>query len=181
MGRFGGEPGFNGHTELTRGGISEPIGVIKVLTMQEGDTLLMTSPCGGGFGPPRLRDPSLVFRDVQDELLAIEQASEVYGVSISNGEIDDERTSILRSTMERASDQGVFAPGAEQRRYEAIWSVEASIALSVSVMRVPLGVRRIVLDRSRGDLSAGDQPIDAASARRVVEDHAKRLQKADIR
>jgi N-methylhydantoinase B len=179
-GAFGGKPGHNGHMTMTRDSVSEPIGKITVLTMHVGDVLCMFSPCGGGFGDPFEREPKLVLRDVLDEMLTVNQAKDLYGVAITDGRVDIERTDLLRATMPAASPDWHFAAGDEQRRYEAIWPVEASVGLSESAIQVPFGIRRIVLERSRQELAQGELPIDVRRARAIVESHARKFQRGGV-
>jgi N-methylhydantoinase B/oxoprolinase/acetone carboxylase alpha subunit len=54
-------------------------------------------PSGGGFGPPRERDPQAVAHDVQEDKLSIESAESEYGVALdTEGGVDMERTASLR-------------------------------------------------------------------------------------
>jgi N-methylhydantoinase B len=70
----------------------------------QGTHLILHSPGGGGYGPPHLRDLSLVRRDVVDGLLSVAAARRQYKVSIDeHGVIDETETSVLRS----ASAKGV--------------------------------------------------------------------------
>jgi len=49
-----------------------------------GDTLLITSPGGGGWGDPLLRDPALVEADVETGLVSVASALNDYGVVIGD-------------------------------------------------------------------------------------------------
>jgi len=51
---------------------------------QAGDTLLITSPGGGGWGDPLLRDPGLVEADVETGLVSAASARADYGVIIGD-------------------------------------------------------------------------------------------------
>ncbi|WP_210495265.1 hydantoinase B/oxoprolinase family protein [Microvirga antarctica] len=178
-GAFGGEPGHNGRTFLVRDGEARPIGKIKVLTMLEGDVLRMISPCGGGFGDAFARAPESVLRDVLDELLTAEQAADNYGVVVLDGRVDGSRTRALREARPRSDQRWQCSAGAEQQRYEAIWPAETSGALSDAVLKVPIGLRRIVLERSRRELASGKVPIGTDRTRQVVEQVSRRFQGRD--
>ncbi|HEY1854336.1 MAG TPA: hydantoinase B/oxoprolinase family protein [Solirubrobacterales bacterium] len=56
---------------------------------------------GGGSGPPVERDPALVERDFRDDLITLEEASEVYGVAIDpkTRTVRAEETAALREQM----------------------------------------------------------------------------------
>ncbi len=61
-------------------------------------TLQILSPGGGGFGPPRERDPASVLRDVEDEIVSLHAASSIYGVVIDAATmtVDIDATRMLR-------------------------------------------------------------------------------------
>ncbi|WP_010277916.1 hydantoinase B/oxoprolinase family protein [Paenibacillus senegalensis] len=50
------------------------------LTMNRGDTVILKTPGGGGYGDPLERDPELVRQDVSDGFLPVEEARSAYGV-----------------------------------------------------------------------------------------------------
>ena len=52
--------------------------------LQPGDSVLMLSSGGGGWGSPLERDPELVLQDVQDGIVSVEAARKFYGVVIGN-------------------------------------------------------------------------------------------------
>lgn len=57
------------------------------------------SPAGGGWGPPRERDPELVLADVRDGLVSVEAARRSYGVALTadGRAVDRAATQALRS------------------------------------------------------------------------------------
>ena len=74
-GLLGGHPG-----SLTRfliNGIPRPENARY--TVQPGDIVTLIYPGGGGYGPPELRDPAYVARDVADGLISAEKATRGYG------------------------------------------------------------------------------------------------------
>lgn len=66
-----------------------------------GDVVSMRSAGGGGYGPPREREPELVLTDVVDELITPGEAQEDYGVVVardgSGWRVDAAATEELRS------------------------------------------------------------------------------------
>jgi N-methylhydantoinase B len=69
-----------------------------------GTHLTLKSPGGGGYGEPYLRDPSLVRRDVIDELVSVAAARADYGVCIDDqGTIDELETTRVRSKNKEQS------------------------------------------------------------------------------
>jgi N-methylhydantoinase B len=65
--------------------------------IEEGDTLIVHTPGGGGYGRPRRRDPLAVLKDVLNGLVSLESAEEDYTVSIIDGAINEKRTRLLRA------------------------------------------------------------------------------------
>ncbi|MFI5013008.1 MAG: hydantoinase B/oxoprolinase family protein [Hyphomicrobiales bacterium] len=174
-GVFGGAPGHNGRTMvIRRDGSTEEIGRIKVLTLRQGDRLVMESPSGGGFGDPFEREPALVLRDWLDGFLTLEIAKSVYGVAIADGGLDRERTRELRAAKDRAARQEV-AHGAERRRYEDIWPVATSVAFANALLETPIGLRPILGELSRDDLKTAAAPIEPAAAIAAVRKRASQF------
>lgn len=58
----------------------------KVLTqrLKPGDAFTVRAGGGGGFGPPRERDPEKVAHDVRQGYVSAKAARELYGVKIDN-------------------------------------------------------------------------------------------------
>ncbi len=67
------------------------------ILVQEGDTIRVSTPGGGGYGDPLKRDPKLVTRDVRRGYFTPEQACERFGVALTTDlEFDPEATRRLR-------------------------------------------------------------------------------------
>lgn len=66
--------------------------------LKAGDVLTIMCPGGGGLGDPRLRDPALVLADVEEGIVSIEAAREIYGVVLNadHSAIDSAATEGLR-------------------------------------------------------------------------------------
>ena len=84
-------PGTNEHVFGSK--MSVPLGAADVVSVQSGG--------GGGFGPPRARDPAAVARDVAADRISVERAREVYGVVVDrdSGSVDVTATAALRAKM----------------------------------------------------------------------------------
>jgi N-methylhydantoinase B len=163
-GAFGGGAGHNCTTLLNPETEPRPIGRIKVLTMTRGEVLRMTSSSGGGFGPPAQRDPQSVLRDVLDEMLSPEEAERIYRVAIRDRRVDAAATERMRAAVNAQAAYSV-GHGPARDAYEGRWTIEASVALAESVLRVAPGVRTLVAAQARRKLDAATGPI----ARRAVE------------
>lgn len=85
QGVAGGLPGDGGRWVINEGTPEErrlafAIGDIEPL--RQGDTVTHYTPAGGGYGPPRERDPERVRADVEAGLVSCETAQSVYGVRV---------------------------------------------------------------------------------------------------
>ena len=71
--------------------------------LTEGDTVILQSAAGGGYGDPLRRDPEEVHRDVENDLVSREIAETIYGVRFDNdGTIDIEGTASHRTALSAA-------------------------------------------------------------------------------
>jgi N-methylhydantoinase B len=171
-GVFGGEPGHNGRSfVIRRDGTREEIGRIKVLTLRQGDRLVMESPSGGGFGDPFAREPALVLRDLRDGFLTPEVAGSVYGVAIMDGKVDADATRGLRAERKGPA-RGEVTHGPERRRYEETWPVATSVAFANALLETPIGLRPILSELCRGDLKTAPAPIAPSAAVAAVKQRA---------
>ncbi|MFQ5912155.1 MAG: hydantoinase B/oxoprolinase family protein [Nitrospinota bacterium] len=119
QGFFGGYPGCNCGYILLRGGnifdllrggslpddlkevggSKEPV-VWGTHDLKEGEILHAWVMGGGGYGDPLERDPELVRSDVNQGVVAVECAKEIYGVALNDHlEVDGEQTALLRQRM----------------------------------------------------------------------------------
>jgi len=71
------------------------VGTYRV-TVKKGDKCRLVTAGGGGYGNPMERDPYLVLEDVLEGYVSKQAAREIYGVVISEGNIDWEETKKLR-------------------------------------------------------------------------------------
>ena len=69
--------------------------------LRQKDVLYMRMASGGGYGDPLERSPSLVLRDVEDHLISLEAAREIYGVVFEKkvGAVDNVRTQQRRAEL----------------------------------------------------------------------------------
>ena len=73
--------------------------MISNIPLQPGDILRTVSPCGGGYGNPLEREPSLVLKDVRNGIVSAKTAAEQYGVKIQSLELDEAGTRSLRAKL----------------------------------------------------------------------------------
>jgi N-methylhydantoinase B len=84
-GLFGGKPGGLTKVWLESGKPVDPKGTVII---EPGDTILVHTPGGGGYGDPRMRDRVAIEQDVKNGLITESQAEEVYGFnSLSTGPV----------------------------------------------------------------------------------------------
>jgi N-methylhydantoinase B len=106
QGALGGRDGGVNRVRIFRDGaaytpphLSKDQGIL----IEAGDVIEVSTPGGGGYGDPLLRDPGLVLRDVQRGYYSRKQAAEWFGVSVDEAmRLDAGETSRLRSMMEPA-------------------------------------------------------------------------------
>jgi N-methylhydantoinase B len=107
----GGEPGMRSSKRLVRADGSEQwLGAkSEGIKVKQGDLLYFNTWGGGGWGDPYDRDAGLVQKDVDRGLVSTEGAKR-YGVVIAaNGNVDEEATESLRSSLrEQRGDPGLF-------------------------------------------------------------------------
>ena len=107
-GIFGGQspPPCYSYVIRAADGSKEQISVNSFWEIREGDIYEQVMQGGAGYGDPFTRDPQLVLKDVQDELLTLDRARDVYGTIIKpvdgNFEIDIESTEALREAHKKS-------------------------------------------------------------------------------
>ncbi|HUV34436.1 MAG TPA: hydantoinase B/oxoprolinase family protein [Candidatus Desulfaltia sp.] len=80
----GGHPGALGvYTLIRADGETVKLPSKCTVEIHEGDTLVILTPGGGGYGDPRMRDPELVRRDVANGLVSADSALKHYGVKVA--------------------------------------------------------------------------------------------------
>ena len=101
-GLFGGAPGARGQYYLVASnGRKRKLGSKCTVRMKGGDSLVVRTPGGGGYGDPLEREPRAVLEDVANGLVSQGSARDDYGVVI-HGEIlgiDSKATAQLRKRM----------------------------------------------------------------------------------
>lgn len=136
----------------------ESIGKIRVLQMKRGDAVRIITPSGGGFGDPHARDPELVRRDIESELLSEAEARARYGVVASATAVDLAATQALRA--ERAgADAPQFRFGPERDRYNEIWTPAIRSFLAGEVLSRPKSYRHLIIEHVREVLTVAGKPV----------------------
>ncbi len=98
-GVVGGLPSPVCRTYLRRDGEDIRVKPHRLVPVHEGDILIKHSSGGGGAGNPAERDPAMVLEDVENELVSVQAARDVYKVVIDARtlQIDQAATAALRS------------------------------------------------------------------------------------
>lgn len=78
--RGGGDGARSRQLKRLRDGTLEEAPATGAVVLEPGETIVSMSSGGGGYGPPRERDPDRVRRDVAEGWVSAERAREVYGV-----------------------------------------------------------------------------------------------------
>ena len=110
FGLQGGEPANAAHAYIDGRQLSreEVLSQTGALPLADPEMLVaFDTTGGGGFGPPEDRDPTLVWADVRDGLVSVEQAAKIYGVVLapSTLEIDESATAAKREALRAARKQ----------------------------------------------------------------------------
>ena len=99
-GVLGGLPGRRARASIRRAdGRIEAVHAKQVLALQSGDSVVIETAGGGGFGDPLTRAPERVLDDVLDRKISIDGAREQYGVVIdaATESLDEQATAALRA------------------------------------------------------------------------------------
>jgi N-methylhydantoinase B len=81
-GALGGEDARVAEYVLVRDGVETRLGSKVTVELEAGDVISVRTCGGGGYGPPRERDPELVRRDVREGKVSAARARSVYGVAV---------------------------------------------------------------------------------------------------
>jgi N-methylhydantoinase B len=95
---LGGEPGTVSQLVLQRQS-GETLSLPSKVSYRRaaaGDLLTVIGGSGGGYGDPLTRDPKLVLKDVEDGLVAVDDAQDIYGVVMHDGRVDVSKTEAER-------------------------------------------------------------------------------------
>jgi N-methylhydantoinase B len=103
FGAFGGEPSPKCRTYIVRGEEKIRLKPHRLETVRTGDVVEKFSAGGGGVGNPAERDPEMVREDVENELVSLQVARDVYKVVIDPAtmSIDLKATQALRARPEK--------------------------------------------------------------------------------
>jgi N-methylhydantoinase B len=97
-GMLGGQDGEAGSVGTASGG---PLHPKRQQLIPPGEHVILKLPGGGGYGDPLERDPELVRRDAEDDLISRAHAREAYGVVLAEEEggfsVEEEATERLRA------------------------------------------------------------------------------------
>jgi N-methylhydantoinase B len=86
------------HKRFRDGTLSPELGCYARVELDDGETIVSLASGGGGYGPPRERDPQRVAKDVLEGWVTAERAREVYLVAVNeDGTFDEVETEALRS------------------------------------------------------------------------------------
>jgi N-methylhydantoinase B len=86
----------------------------KAITiLGEDDLLVSITASGSGYGDPLARDPERVAADVNEGLVSVDKARQVYGVAVTAGRVDFEQTDRTRAEIRslRRRDGRAVTPG----------------------------------------------------------------------
>jgi N-methylhydantoinase B len=103
-------PGSNVYRVRADGSVEELSAPVAHFTLKPGEVVGTRTTGGGGYGPPRERDPAFVLRDVRDGFVSLDRARRVYAVAIEGNPGKPETLRInevaTRRLREEISDEG---------------------------------------------------------------------------
>jgi len=101
QGVYGGGPGARHGLLLNEGTENESNPSLKAVgvVLEPGDAITLLAGGGGGYGDPLERDPAAVLADFQEGYVTADHARQVYGVVITEGQVDPAATHALRQSM----------------------------------------------------------------------------------
>jgi N-methylhydantoinase B len=80
------------------GTLTDELGCYARVALEDGEAIVSYASGGGGYGPPRERDPSRVAKDVREGWVTARRSREVYLVALDErNEIDEIETAALRA------------------------------------------------------------------------------------
>ncbi len=168
-GMLGGQSGANAiFTRNPQQEDAEVLGNTDVVTCNAGDVIRLVGAGGGGYGSPFERDPASVMHDVKCGYVSLENAKQRYGVVINDGEIDVERTQLLREQLAPSLTTEHFSFGPYREHFELRWTQARYDVLTDILSRTPIVWRFFVKHKlfdamesleKQGTLPAGSQII----------------------
>ncbi|WP_413732492.1 hydantoinase B/oxoprolinase family protein [Sodalis sp. RH20] len=175
-GARGGQCGHLGSVLLNPGTDDERnLGKIDVLKMQRHDVVRLTSPSGGGFGDPFLRDPGQVAHDVRRGLVSVYNARASYGVAVDDsGRLDPDATARLRAGHSSVA-HGLFTLGSARDRLDRVWPREIRAALAMSLMREERRLRQPLRLAVIKRLTAENRPVSLTMMAAVIAEELQYL------
>jgi N-methylhydantoinase B len=151
-GLAGGHCGAPARTIVNKGQPGEyEVGKLDIVELEEGDTITIMTPGGGGWGDPLQRDVERVLRDVQGGYVSLDAAHHAYGVVIRDGAVDAAATEKARAAMaagrkRTGSPSGWAAPGfdfgTEREAWESVFDDAFMRRTVASLLALPLGARQ---------------------------------------
>lgn len=179
-GYAGGLPGRAGETAQIVDGKPSPLGRIRIVRLARGERLRMTSPSGGGFGPPLGRDPARVIDEVRNGLLSPAVARKIYGIVFDGDRLDEEAT--LERRVACATNESFTHVLCEVRQaYERRIPPEVSSALALAVLDSPAGLRRFVFASVHSALASGHLQASPSAVEHAVRQMVERAGMPDHR
>lgn len=101
--RGGGDGGRSSAALRGPDGVERELPADGDVLLKPGETIISRACGGGGYGSPLDRAPESVLTDVLNEWISRERAESVYGVAIDDGELDLQRTRVLRAAAPAGS------------------------------------------------------------------------------
>ncbi|WP_017777362.1 hydantoinase B/oxoprolinase family protein [Paraburkholderia kururiensis] len=128
----------------------EQLGNNDLVVCNPGDVIRLVGAGAGGYGRPEEREIERVRDDVLRGYVTEQQARDVYAVALTDGEIDEAQTQVLREAARRrlaGTQPPAFDFGPYRTAFEAKWTRERYAALTRILAGVPVQWRYFVKHR----------------------------------
>lgn len=171
-GVLGGKAGTHSAFVLNPGGNKE-VNLLNtdILTIGPGDIVHVGAGGSGGWGNPLERDPEAVLIDIQRGFVTPGAASDIYGVVLSDGAVDQDGTNSRRKELDAAiNGNGAFYDvGPERDAFEHVWTEDNYKALADLLAELPVHWRFFMKHRVFEAIAERTDDLQAPSASEIAE------------
>ncbi|MDA9391393.1 hydantoin utilization protein B [Bradyrhizobium sp. CCBAU 45394] len=148
----------------------ENLGNIDLVNCRPGDIIRCEGGGGGGYEDPFERVPAKVLEDVRRGYVTVADARELYGVTISNGLLDEVETSCIRRERAERTALEHFSYGAVRVAHERKWTEARYMALTRRLAELPVSWRFFLKHQAFDALDASLAVGEAPDGPEVVDD-----------
>lgn len=152
----------------------EELGKIDMVWLDEGDTVTLLTPGGGGYGDPFDRPVEAVLDDVLSGFVSEAAAERDYGVIVRGGSVDAAATLKRRASRPRRSAEtgNAFEFGPERNTWDQVFSTDRMAMLNDALMKRPPALCQSERQKAFRQVVPALFEKESRRARRVIVDPA---------